>query len=448
MSKKIEPQKIMENTNGRFAEVRKCREEISHGDIKTPDITDPDKISKKYPSSENFKSDMESAEIRRRVSEVMFIRDQELSQEDKKGIIERQINKHFSMEFSSKEVMGHVQMPHGVKPNLTIQEWCKQNNVTDYDEQTSEIGKATGNYIAYKFSRSRADLNNLSEDVSRPSHVTESSVFTKEYNLNALKAQRDLMLRVFEDKQIMDEDGKLTKPYMDVHIHGKVDTRGSDFEIAAAMKASGQAPIDERLVFWISDRLKVKIQEKGIRNSKGEVASVNVVTVNGSPYCGTYALTRLRYGDELFDFHGFGEMLQCLQLECGKFVRYNHTNDIAQAINEIIAEFTKEFQNKEDLQKIDSNKKRFEQKYGEEYNNFINPGVIGFSDAVDTGSVLLSNGVRDIAEVNVGETVLVNGLELKVGHMKQEYLKLGKKIMLHNSNEVLVAGKEIDIKKK
>ncbi|HLG25198.1 MAG TPA: hypothetical protein VI588_00170 [Candidatus Gracilibacteria bacterium] len=394
-----------------------------------------EKAAEQYPFGRNLEVDANRALVRKRVSELMFSEDVLLASEDRDEITNRQINRYYDGEIGNPVLRGHIEAVHGTEPSQAIVDLCKELKLSSHEEGTLDITKACKNWLAVKQPRVVTDVNQLPKNLPA-SLRSEGSIFTREYNLNAVKAQRDLTARVLEREDNLDSNGKAKNPYLAVYVHGKVDTRGHDFEIAAAAKIGDKGPIDPRVAFWIAERLREKIGARGMKNINGETPAVNVVASNGS-YSGSPALTRLRSGDAVLGFKGFGDNFQALQLECGRYVRDNHANDISTMLDEVLAEFSDEFKTAEDFTKHDQYRSAYQEKIVREKAELFARGKILFAGKSED-RILLGKSLREELEVEVDEKVRVAGREMTVGQMSLADLKTGKTMGLHPSMEALI----------
>lgn len=161
----------------------------------------------------------------------------------------------------------------------------------------------------------------------------------------------------------------------------------------------------------------------------------------GGAYSGSPALTKMRYGDNVLDFKGFGEMLQCVQLECSKHLRKKHTQELSEILNELMFEFSKEFTSEAAFGKLDAYDGKFEEKIEQEKANMFSINNLGFDDEIASESILLSASLRRELEVQNGDQLKLNGHLFQVAGMKKKYLKEGKTMMLNSKNREIVKEK-------
>jgi|GEM_PF-1831351 len=401
-----------------------------------PGQADFDKDLSEEQKLEKMKQNMIRAEVRKKVSKTMFEHDKSLKEPEQQEIKERQSNAYYEYEIKDKSVRGFVEAPHGIAPSEKVKAWCKEKGVTSHETHTAEITKMVPNWLVFKRSRMIADVNSYPKDKELESSLrSENSVYTKQDNLNALIAQRDTTKKILKEQNNLDENGQAKNPHLAIYLHGKADTRGHDFEIAAK-EVDGKNLINPLVAFWIQEKLKEKIEQKGMRNSKGETPSVNVVTFPGA-YSGSEALRSLRNGDGSFDFKGLGENFQALQLEVGAHIRKGYQKELADTMQELLKDFTHEFKTAEDVQKLEKDYQSvYEQKHAEEKEDFFSKVYVEFDDEkIDKESIGLSKGVLEVLKINIGDKVKIAGHELNVVELPPAIAKQGKRFLLSKEHE-------------
>jgi hypothetical protein len=157
-------------------------------------------------------------------------------------------------------------------------------------------------------------------------------------------------------------------------------------------------------------------------------------------------LTALRHGDGTFDFHGFGENFQALQLEVGAHIRKTHQKELAEILQDLLKDFSKEFQTPKDMQKLEHYQSAYEKKLEQEKDEIFNVKNIAFSDDIPEGKIALGKTPREVLEVEAGDTVKIGDRELKVMMMKSADMKSGKTMMMNKKYEGTVGEKlEIEV---
>ncbi len=399
-----------------------------------------EKAYEQYPHGERLKEDVIRAEIRKRVSELMYASDhQNLPLQEQEAVIERQINRYFKFIIGDPTLHGHVEAPHGIAPALEVRNWCKKKGIVSSESKTASIASGAINNFIFSRPRLFADINCLPQNV-KSSLRSEGAVYTREDNLNAVKSQRDLTKKLLSCSNNLNKSSQVINPHLAIYFHGKSDSRGHNFEIATKQR-EGKGPLDPKIAFWFADQLTLRLKEKDLKDSNGETPNVNVVAKYGA-YSGSYALIKLRYGDDVLGFKGFGEMLQCLQLECGAYLRKQFPNQISEILNEILIEFSAQFKVPADLEKLSSYNEKFNEKIATEKAELLSLKNIGFDMEAALDSIALSLSQRENLEINSGEYISVNGKILKVVKMTRTHLNSGKLIILNPQfqDEIIKSG--------
>lgn len=405
---------------------------------------DPEMIDDQYIHQIDHDIGLQRAWVRKAISETLHQEDiLSLSAEEQEKIVQRQINRYYSCHLGDPGLRGHVEAVHGTRPSTAMVDYCNANKIASHDEMTNEITEKTVNHLIVKKPRLFTDINQLPTP-RQFSLRSEGALFTREYNLNAIKAQRDLIMKIQKAQNNLSQDGKVINPYLAIYIHGKVDTRGHDIEIAAKEK-DGITPLNPLLAFWLAEKIEEKISQKNITNTNGQPATVNVVTYNAA-YSGSPALRRLRRGDKLLNFQGLGENFQALQLECSKFLRYNHTDAMASLMDDLIRDFNNEFRRPEDYRKLEKYEDRLRQKIEQEKSELFLKKNILFTDQQPEQRLGLTKSLREELGVKPEDKVEIKGKIFKVGLLKMDEIKIGKTIKLHPKHEADI-GESIEIRK-
>lgn len=408
-----------------------------------------EEANSKYPKGKELAVDIKKAEIRKRVSEVLYEEDTRGYSEDSSGVIERQIHRYYDYEIQDPTLRGHIDAPHAAKPPADLEKLCKAKSIITDEPHTDAIARIASNWMVCKKSRVQANADALPGSV-----LSEGTVYTKEDSLNVVKAKRDLTQKMLEEQNNITEDGKAKNPYLAIYCHGKTDKRGHDIEIAAKLKKDGRGPLDPRLAFWVQEKLRTKIGEAGIKiknQSEEREPTINVVTF-AAAYSGSGSLIPLRYGDDVFDFKGFGEMLQALQLELGSAFRQQHHEEIGKILASLLQDFSDEFKTPEDLQKLEIYRSAYEDKLAKEKSEFLSKEKVFFNPEMPEESIAMIVSVRNELEVRIGDKVKIIGSDGRKHNVSVVNLSpaqarsSGKTMMLHSKFEPLI-DKDINIEK-
>lgn len=376
------------------------------------------------------------AHTRKEIALLLHDQEKDLPASLREVLEAAEIGEYYDYSMGLSGIKGHVDVVHGTAPSEEIKAWCKEHKVVDYEAGVNEIGRKVGNNMIFKKSRIAADVNNLPAN-TLTSIRSEKTVLTEEYNLHGVKSERLLTRDFLKNSGNLDEQGKAKNPYLAIYLHGKADSSGHDFEIAAK-QIDGTGPIDPLLAFWIKESLMEKTKEKGLKNANNEDVSVNVVTSPGA-YSGNLSLTKMRHGDGLFDFKGFGENFQALQLEVGRHVRNNYKDQLGEILNELLAEFSSTFKSESDLKPLEERyRKTYEENIQRERSELLSRKKILFTSEVAEGEIGLSEALRNHFDVETGDQLKVNGEVLKVKGMTKDSLRQGYTIRLNPKFENLI----------
>ena len=425
------------------------KEELLKHIANTEDFQTANEVENAYLHLDpNIVNSIRNAIIRKRVSEVMFAIDKHLPEDAKETIIQRQKNAYFEYKIGDKKLKGHAESIHGAEPPEDFKNYCLDNNINSFEEETEEICANVKNHILSKKSRLFTDVNKLTNEENDTGHlITEGQRITKQYNTNAIKAQRDTLKQVLQESDNLDKNGKCKNPYLAVYVHGKADNKTSANLVIGAKQRNGKGPIDPRLAYWVKKELSMLLQSHNVRNKEGQIPSIDIVTYEGK-YSGSPALTKLRHGDKMFDFQGFGENLQALQLECGRFLRDNHKHELSLIINELIEKFTETFKTTEDFNQIQQYQEDYEAKRTHEKENLFNKEKILFSENYAENVIGLAEQLREELNVKKGDFIHIQGIDkpLKVIGMLLADLS-NHKMKLNIKYESIIQNKlEINIK--
>lgn len=394
--------------------------------IELGDKTDETNETPPSPSAKELK--LQKALIRREVAQSAHSLDSQKNPEEQAEIKERLIRRYYKYKITRPDIRGHVEAPHGVKPSDPVRAWCKEHKAVSFEVGTIPIALKVSNNLRFRKPRLTADVNYLPFGETSSLH-SEGAVYTREDNLTAHAAERQLMEKVFEQTHCLSLEKKVNQPYLAIFLHGKADVHGHDFEIGCKERG-GATSLDPRVAFWVEMKLKEKINQKDLKKPDGTSPSVNVVTFLGR-YSGSPALIRLRKGDDVLGFQGFGDNLQCLQLECGAHMRDTYKNELGAILNELLCEFNKEFQTPKDLEKYNNLLETYTQKIEEEKTLFFSPPSLLIADDVPEDTLYLSPSSMETLGVEEGNLFERPGLSLTVKKIQQTHRKLGANLAIH-----------------
>ncbi len=169
------------------------------------------------------------------------------------------------------------------------------------------IDKIDASGIVAIISRNEMDINRPREKKNAP----------------AIDEYRNAIKEIIVSKNILDSNGKLTKNYLHIAVHGMKDNEESEFEVGTFKGNSCSHKIEK----WFVNKLK-KISSK---------VSVNNV------FTGEKSEINHREGDTKSGYSGYGKNFNTIQLEISRTWRKYKQNELIDFLSTIIIEFDKEF---------------------------------------------------------------------------------------------------------
>lgn len=422
------------------------------------------------------KQKTDKGEIRLRLSELLMEEDKTLPKERREEIAKRAINRHIrELNIGNPEIKGHIEALHAATPttgeilksmeknfpglpkskifqlnrefnqeiealqeahpelmtseiiNILIKEqkdersqkllYLKQR----FDEATDKVAEEATrpyniSYLIPRRSRLLVDMNREILDRKITSKVT-----ALEYGLGAKEVHWTVLNNLVSNACSINQQGEVESPYLNLTIHGKAREGTADVVVANGLKR-GKMPCYPEVARWIKDKLEEKIKEKRIISKAGKLATVSVAQ-EADDFSGDKNLINYRYGDKTHK--GFGELLQVVQLEIERDVRKRSSRELSKALAEIMQDFSREFKGKEQLE-------GYIEQHETEENRERKKGIIRLATAthpsIQLGSVGLSKGFRTILDLEIRDTVLIEGEEYEVSKAPKEFV--GKKLVI------------------
>lgn len=354
---------------------------------------------------------------------------------------EKIMRRYFESQLNAPEVFGFVEADHGVAPHPTVAANLPPSagRAPAYAPNTKGIAQQVPNHILAQRSRLEEDLHAGRRNDRGPSQSLEGQSFAPRSNANAVRAQRAQMAEMMQSQNALGKDGKVTRPYMGIYLFGKTDDFGHDIEIGLGQHDGGKMPMDPRVAFWLANRLEEKLGEKGVTSPTGKTPLVHVVTF-APKFRGRPSVTRMRYGDEIDGFQGFGEDFQGVSLELGEALRKQYGDQVVLVWEEVLKEFSTQFPNMEAFESFNENQDRYDQALAAERADFLNiEKHVQFRPDVRADEIQMTEGARDQLGFKRGDEVSVDGLsgKFKVVRMAAEHVKGERWIALsltHQSN--------------
>ena len=153
-------------------------------------------------------------------------------------------------------------------------------------------------------------------DINRPRN---------EKNSEAIDEYRDAIRQILEHLSILNENCKLSRPYLHLAIHGMKDDYNKDIEIGTRYGTTCSQGVKD----WILAELKKSLASVGIDNI----------------FPGDISKSVHRLGDLSSNQHysGYGENFNTIQLEFSLNLRQNYRKEIIKMLSELILKFCSEF---------------------------------------------------------------------------------------------------------
>lgn len=197
-------------------------------------------------------------------------------------------------------IYSHIDAVHAVSPGA--------------DELTDEIvegvvEKINCSGIISTVSRKKADLN-------RP---------RCEKNKDAVDEYRQTIREILDHLGIVNEKGKLIKPYLHLAIHGMANREEKDIEIGTRFGRT----CDPLVRDWFEEALSKKIDCKIVVDKE---------------FIGDISLTAHRIGDSS-GYSGYGNLYNAIQVEISRTLREKSRQELIKAFSDIILEFNSKFCN-------------------------------------------------------------------------------------------------------
>lgn len=229
---------------------------------------------------------------------------------------------------------------------FTDKEMLEALKVTDkYDELTGQVAQKTAEGLGASWLQAKKPR--IIADINRPAGTreTQAAIVTLEDAFGVREAYWEALRRVFENADLLDEEGKLISPWLQLSVHG-MKPRDEEIVIGGGMKG-GRLPFEPVVGQWLKERLEKKIKEERILGTDGKRLARVKIALEGEVFSGAVVNPEYRFGDGKSHL-GFGELLQVFQLEMCQSVR-RKPDKLSNALAEILKEFSDEFPTEEAL---------------------------------------------------------------------------------------------------
>lgn len=162
-----------------------------------------------------------------------------------------------------------------------------------------------------------ATVSRTEADINRPRN---------EKNREAIDEYRDAIKQILEHLYILDKDGKLSRPYLHLAIHGMKDDHNKDIEIGTRCGAT----CSENVKNWVLEEIKESFISVGIdKNFRGNISK---------------SVHRLGDLSSNQSYSGYGEKFNTIQLEFSLNLRKNRRKEIVKSLSDLIVKFCDEFE--------------------------------------------------------------------------------------------------------
>lgn len=211
------------------------------------------------------------------------------------------VNKKFiKFYMGSKNIRSHIDAVHACPPKA--------------DEFTGDIVEGVVNKI--NCSGIIAIISRTIVDLNRPRNIN---------NKEGIDEYRQTIRENLEHIGNLDENGKLSRPYLHLAIHGMKDKRKGDIEIGTLYGKTCSPEVKKWFVSEIKRHFKrVQIDERFPGDSSKPVH---------------------RCGDQTSDLNylGYGNNFTTFQIEISRILRENHQKELINMFSDIIIHFNEKF---------------------------------------------------------------------------------------------------------
>ncbi|GAB4293602.1 MAG: hypothetical protein Kow0090_08010 [Myxococcota bacterium] len=218
------------------------------------------------------------------------------------GFAEKEFVRYYK---GDRRIRAHIEALHAAEPRA--------------DKFTGEIATAVAKItdchcIIAKLSREIADLNRP------PSPLNKDS-------LRAVREYREAIREILEHIGNIGADGKVSRPYLRLSLHGLSRRRSADVIIGTLKGKSCSPDVKERLLNMLSE---------GLKEIKGEDVKIE----SEGAFAGNVSLGYLRDGDGVIGYVGFGEGFNSIQLEISRELREFHRLELIFLLCRVIVEMS------------------------------------------------------------------------------------------------------------
>jgi hypothetical protein len=145
-------------------------------------------------------------------------------------------------------------------------------------------------------------------------------------NKEAINEYRQTIKEILVHTGNLEKDGKLTRPYLHLAIHGMKDKWGSDIEIGTLNNKTCSPEVKK----WFVSEIKKRIKKSQIdKNFPGDISK-----------------SFHRHGDQtgVLSYIGYGTNFNTFQIEISRTLRENYRKGLIGIFSDIILRFNEQFQ--------------------------------------------------------------------------------------------------------
>lgn len=266
-----------------------------------------------------------------------------------------------------------------------------------YEQGTDEIARVAAEVSGASFV---VACSRIKEDWNRPEDAKEiSNIAGKplEQSYRAHELEKELYREFMQEQGLLDENSNLSKPYIQIAVHGSRKYKGGpDISIANGVKDGGKLPCDPEIARWFKNQLENAIESEQLLNSRHEPLKV-CIAYEGDRLSGSTANVRRR--------EEWGRQLQYVQVEIGPYSRSHLCKEMGVIIGNIIQNFNESFGEIADLEKYiaeHETKIDVRRKQGSLFVEKPN-----FSDKIKEGTIGANSDCRNALSTTEGDEINV-----------------------------------------
>lgn len=167
-------------------------------------------------------------------------------------------------------------------------------------------------------------------DLNRPLDYTGTGI-SPDNQVRAINEYREAVFNILKFLQLLDDDNHLNKPYLHLSIHGIKDSTHDEntIEIGTCFGSSCSTEVCN----WVSNYIKdyFTVREK----------MVNVLI--NQKLSGDQSKSSHRKGDLTYQYKGYGDLFNTVQIEIAYSLRKNHRSELTSLLCGMLRDFSSKF---------------------------------------------------------------------------------------------------------